>query len=183
MCLDLAPARIIRYVGESCQRLTMTAPIPDLNPPPRILMGPGPVDADPRVLRAMSMPLLGQFDPAFTAYMNETMELYRRVYQTKNRWTFLVDGTARAGIEVLLVSLIAPGDAVLVPIFGRFGHLLCEIARRAGAVVHTVEDRKSTRLNSSHVEISYAVFCLKKKKKKLNRIQSIKTKKKNKTNK
>src|SRR5690349_21991675 len=28
------------------------------------------------------------------------------------------------------------------------------------------EDRKSTRLNSSHVEISYAVFCLKKKKKK-----------------
>src|SRR5690349_22850105 len=31
-------------------------------------------------------------------------------------------------------------------------------------------DRKSTRLNSSHVEISYAVFCLKKKKKKSNRI-------------
>src|SRR5690349_23382406 len=30
------------------------------------------------------------------------------------------------------------------------------------------QDRKSTRLNSSHVEISYAVFCLKKKKKKLN---------------
>src|SRR5690349_24124919 len=29
-----------------------------------------------------------------------------------------------------------------------------------------LEDRKSTRLNSSHVEISYAVFCLKKKKKK-----------------
>src|SRR5690349_22541049 len=29
---------------------------------------------------------------------------------------------------------------------------------------HTAEDRKSTRLNSSHVEISYAVFCLKKKK-------------------
>src|SRR3989442_9681649 len=34
-------------------------------------------------------------------------------------------------------------------------------ARRAG------EDRKSTRLNSSHVRISYAVFCLKKKKKPL----------------
>lgn len=117
----------------------MSSPIPDLNPPPRILMGPGPVDADPRVLRAMAMPLLGQFDPAFTAYMNETMELYRRVYQTRNRWTFLIDGTARAGIETLLVSLIAPGDAVLVPVFGRFGHLLCEIARRAGGVVHTVE--------------------------------------------
>jgi (S)-ureidoglycine---glyoxylate transaminase len=111
----------------------------DLNPPPRFLMGPGPVDADPRVLRAMSMPLLGQFDPAFTGYMNETMELYRQVYQTKNRWTFLVDGTARAGIEAILTSLIAPGDKVLVPIFGRFGHLLVEIARRCRAEVHTVE--------------------------------------------
>src|SRR5438874_6278947 len=36
---------------------------------------------------------------------------------------------------------------------------------RAGA---EIGDRKSTRLNSSHVEISYAVFCLKKKKKSLN---------------
>src|SRR5690606_41677893 len=32
-----------------------------------------------------------------------------------------------------------------------------------GIVVHKLEDRKSTRLNSSHVKISYAVFCLKKK--------------------
>jgi len=117
----------------------MTMPFGDLNPPPRLLMGPGPVDADPRVLRAMAMPLLGQFDPAFTAYMNEAMELYRRVYQTKNKWTFLIDGTARAGIEAILVSLIAPGDRVLVPIFGRFGHLLTEISRRCGADVHTVE--------------------------------------------
>src|SRR5690349_22745866 len=42
-------------------------------------------------------------------------------------------------------------------------------------------DRKSTRLNSSHVEISYAVFCLKKKKKKeKNSIRSRKKKKKEK---
>src|SRR5207253_10770490 len=33
----------------------------------------------------------------------------------------------------------------------------------------SVQDRKSTRLNSSHVAISYAVFCLKKKKKKNNK--------------
>jgi (S)-ureidoglycine-glyoxylate aminotransferase len=124
----------------------------DLNPPPRLLMGPGPVDADPRVLRAMSMPLLGQFDPAFTAYMNETMELYRRVYQTKNRWTFLIDGTARAGIEAILVSLIAPGDRVLVPVFGRFGHLLAEIARRAHAEVHTIETQWGTVFDPAQVE-------------------------------
>ncbi len=117
----------------------MSPKFAELSPPPRLLMGPGPVDADPRVLRAMAMPLLGQFDPAFTAYMNETMELYRRVYQTQNRWTFLIDGTARAAIEAILTSIIAPGDRVLVPVFGRFGHLLCEIARRCRAEVHTVE--------------------------------------------
>lgn len=110
----------------------------ELNPPPRLLMGPGPVDVDPRVLRVLSMPMLGQFDPAFTGYMNETMELYRRVYQTRNRWTFLIDATARGGIEGLLVSLIAPGDKVLVPVFGRFGHLLAEIAARCRAEVVTV---------------------------------------------
>ncbi|OGB93045.1 MAG: hypothetical protein A2Z31_10680 [candidate division NC10 bacterium RBG_16_65_8] len=94
----------------------------ELNPPPRLLMGPGPVDADPRVLRAMSVPLLGQFDPAFTRYMNETMALYRGVFETQNRWTMVIDGSARAGIEAVLVSVIRPGDRVLVPIFGRFGY-------------------------------------------------------------
>jgi (S)-ureidoglycine-glyoxylate aminotransferase len=102
-------------------------------------MGPGPVNADPRVLRAMSAQLVGQYDPAMTAYMNETMELYRGVFRTRNEATLLVDGTSRAGIEAALVSLLAPGDRVLVPIFGRFGHLLAEIARRAGAEVHTRE--------------------------------------------
>ena len=53
--------------------------VAELNPPPRLLMGPGPVGVDPRVLRAMSMPMLGQFDPAFTAYMNETMALTRQI--------------------------------------------------------------------------------------------------------
>jgi len=116
----------------------------ELNPSPRLLMGPGPINVDPRVLRAMSMPLLGQFDPQFTAYMNETMVLLRQLFQTGNRWSFLIDGTARAGIEALLVSLIEPGDRVLVPIFGRFGHLLQEIALRCGADVSTIETEWGT---------------------------------------
>jgi (S)-ureidoglycine-glyoxylate aminotransferase len=114
----------------------MIAPI---NPPPRLLMGPGPINADPRVLRAMSAQLVGQFDPAMTAYMTETMALYRDVFRTDNEQTFLVDGTSRAGIEAAMVSLVEPGDQVLVPVFGRFGHLLTEIAERCGAEVHTIE--------------------------------------------
>jgi len=111
----------------------------DLNPQPRLLMGPGPISADPRVLRAMSAQLLGQFDPQFRRYMVETMDLYRRIFETDNRWTMLVDSTARGGIEAVMVSLIEPGDRVLVGVFGRFGQLKCEIARRCGADVRTVE--------------------------------------------
>ena len=99
-------------------------------------MGPGPINADPRVLRAMSAQLLGQFDPQFRAYMRETMELYRGVFQTANRWTLLIDGTARAGIEAALASLVEPGERVLVPIYGRFGHLKVEIARRIDIARH-----------------------------------------------
>ena len=110
-----------------------------LNPPARLLMGPGPINADPRVLRAMASQLVGQYDPAMTGMMNEVMALYRGIYRTENRWTLLVDGTSRAGIEAVLLPGIRPGDKVLVPVFGRFGHLLCEIARRCRAEVHTIE--------------------------------------------
>lgn len=110
-----------------------------VNPPTRLLMGPGPITADPRVLRALSTPLVGQYDPWMTSAMNDTQALYRGVFGTENDATVLVDGTSRAGIEAVLVSLLAPGDRVLVPVFGRFGHLLAEIAGRAGAEVHTIE--------------------------------------------
>ncbi len=108
------------------------------SPPPRLLMGPGPITVDPRVLRAMSAQLIGQYDPAMTQCMNDTMALYRGVFKTRNQWTLLIDGTSRAGIEAVLISLLEPGDKVLVPIFGRFGHLLCEIAERCGAEVHKI---------------------------------------------
>ncbi|HEN3282114.1 TPA: alanine--glyoxylate aminotransferase family protein [Yersinia enterocolitica] len=110
-----------------------------INPPARLLMGPGPINADPRVLRAMASQLIGQYDPAMTDYMNQVMALYRGVFRTENQWTMLVDGTSRAGIEAVLLSSIRPGDKVLVPVFGRFGHLLCEIARRCRAEVHLIE--------------------------------------------
>lgn len=111
----------------------------ELSPSPRTLMTPGPVEVDPRVLRAMSYPILGQFDPEFTALMNDTMAMLRSVFRTSNKWAYPVDGTSRSGIEAVLVSLIEPGDKVLIPIFGRFGYLLQEIAERCGAKVTVLE--------------------------------------------
>jgi (S)-ureidoglycine-glyoxylate aminotransferase len=123
----------------------------DLDPSPRLLMGPGPVDVYPRVLRALSTPMLGQFDPEFTEYMNQTMALYRQVYRTANHWTLLVNGTARAGIEACLGALVSPGDKVLVPRFGRFGHLLAEICRRVGGEIVTIETEWGTVFETGHI--------------------------------
>ena len=130
----------------------MDETIGELNPPPRLMLGPGPVNADPRVLRAMSMPLLGQFDPVFTGYMNEVMALLRRLFQTGNHWALLVNGTARSGIEAILTSMITPGDRVLVPIFGRFGHLLREICGRCGAEVVAIETEWGTVFAPEEIE-------------------------------
>jgi (S)-ureidoglycine---glyoxylate transaminase len=107
----------------------------DLLPPPRILLGPGPSMADPRVLRALATPLLGQFDPEFTAIMNEVMELTRFAFQTENSRAFPVPGTGRAGLEAAMVSFVEPGERVVVGECGRFGLLLIEIAERCGAEV------------------------------------------------
>lgn len=108
-------------------------------PPARLLMGPGPISAYPSVLTAMSAQLVGQYDPFMTSTMSETQGLYRQVWATENEATLLVDSTSRGGIEAAMISLIRPGDRVLVPVFGRFGHLLAEIAERAMAEVHTIE--------------------------------------------
>lgn len=134
----------------------MTDTYKELDHPARLLMGPGPINVHPRVLRAMSVQLLGQFDPEFTGYMNEVMALYRGVFQTTNQWTFLIDGTARAGIEAALVSTLSPGDDVVVVNAGRFGLLLAEIAERCDAKVTFVEGAWGAIVDPQAVEDAVA---------------------------
>ncbi len=130
----------------------------ELSPPPRTIMTPGPVEVDPRVLRALSYPILGQFDPAFTELMNETMEMLRGLFVTDNQWCYPIDGTSRSGLEAVLVSIIEPGDRVLVPIYGRFGHLLTEIAERCGGEVMTLETEWGTVFEPEQVKEAIREF-------------------------
>jgi (S)-ureidoglycine---glyoxylate transaminase len=130
----------------------------DLNPAPRLLMGPGPINADPRVLRAMSAQLLGQFDPQFRRFMRETMALYRQFFETQNDWTLLLDGTARSAIEMMMMSVVEPGDKVLVLSFGRFGQLLHEIAQRCGANVQVLDAPWGTVFDLAQVEAAIKSF-------------------------
>ena len=78
----------------------------ELNPPQRLLMGPGPSDVHPRVLRAMTTPLLGHLDPEFLKLMNETKDLLKVVYQTENKLTIPMSGTGSAGMETIFVNLV-----------------------------------------------------------------------------
>ncbi|HBI42543.1 MAG TPA: alanine--glyoxylate aminotransferase [Planctomycetales bacterium] len=110
-----------------------------LNPPSRLLLGPGPSDAHPRVLRAMATPLLSHLDPAFLEIMAETQEMLRHAFQTKNALTFPVSGTGMSGMEACVVNLIEPGDKMVVCVNGFFGQRMVDVAGRAGAAVTVLE--------------------------------------------
>ncbi len=107
--------------------------------PHRTLMGPGPSDVDPRVLRALAQPTIGHLDPLFLQLMDELREMLQHVFGTKNSTTLAVSGTGSAGMETCLVNLIEPGDRVLVGVNGVFGTRMCEVARRCGAEVTAVD--------------------------------------------
>ena len=111
----------------------------DLNPSPRLLLGPGPSPVHPRVLRAMSTPLIGYLDPEWLALMDEEQELLRQVFQTKNALTLPLSGTGMTGMEAAMANFVEPGDKVLVGCNGFFGERMCELAARYGAEVHRIE--------------------------------------------
>lgn len=111
----------------------------ELNVPRRILLGPGPSEVGPRVLRAMSTPLVGHLDPSFVALMEEVKEQLRLTFRTVNRLTFPLSATGSAGMEAVLVNLLEPGDHALICVNGVFGGRMVEIAKRAGAEVTVVE--------------------------------------------
>jgi len=106
-----------------------------LNPPSRILMGPGPSNVPPRVQSAMTAPLLGYFDPYFFKVMDSTMSLLKTVFQTKNKLTFPISGTGMSGMEAGICNFLEPGDVAVIGVSGFFGDRIVEIASRCGAKV------------------------------------------------
>jgi alanine-glyoxylate transaminase/serine-glyoxylate transaminase/serine-pyruvate transaminase len=107
--------------------------------PHRILMGPGPSDVAPSVLKAMAMPLVGHLDPVFVKMMEEIKGMLRAVFLTRNDMTFPVSGTGSAGMEFCFVNLIEPGDEVVIGVNGVFGGRMVDVAERCGAKVTKVE--------------------------------------------
>jgi len=118
----------------------MPTPLPlALSPSARLLLGPGPSPVSPRVLRALSAPLLGHLDPDFLAVMDEVQAMLRQVLGTENPFTIAVSGTGSAGMEAALVNVLEPGDTAIVCVSGVFGGRMAEVASRTGARVVKLE--------------------------------------------
>jgi len=117
--------------------------------PERLLLGPGPSNAHPRVLAAMAQPLLGHLDPAFLTIVEEVKTRLRRLFGSENEMTLPLSATGSAGMEACFVNLLEPGDHALIGVAGVFGERMCEVARRAGANVHRVEAEWGQPLDES----------------------------------
>jgi alanine-glyoxylate transaminase / serine-glyoxylate transaminase / serine-pyruvate transaminase len=112
---------------------------PELRPAARILLGPGPSNVHPRVMKAMASPVVGHLDPDFLKVMEDIKRLLRLVFRTENEITFPISGTGSAGMEAVMANLIEDGDEVVVGVHGAFGTRMAEVLERQGAQVHKVE--------------------------------------------
>ncbi len=116
-----------------------TTDYPELRPPLRTLLGPGPSDIHPRVLEAMAKPTVGHLDPYYLELMDRLQAMLRQLFQTGNAMTFAISATGSAGMEATVVNLIEPGDTMAVCVNGVFGQRMADVATRAGAQVIRVE--------------------------------------------
>lgn len=117
----------------------MAETFPELKPAPRILLGPGPSNVSPRVMKAMQSPVVGHLDPEFVKVMEDIKRMLRMVFRTNNEITFPVSGTGSAGMDAILANFIEDGDEVIVGVNGVFGTRLADSAERFGARVIKVE--------------------------------------------
>ena len=111
----------------------------EFNPPQRILLGPGPSSVNPRVLQAMTLPILGHLDPRFFRVMDEVCEMLREVYRTENLMTVPLSSTGTGAMEAACANMLERGDKIIVCRNGFFGDRLADIAERCGAETVTLD--------------------------------------------
>ena len=129
---------------------------PKANPPIRTLLGPGPSPVNPRVLEALSLPVVGHLDPKFLEIMDQSMAMLREVFQTKNRLALPMSGTGSAGMETCFANLLEAGDNALIGVNGVFGTRMVDVAQRCGARVDTVEAEWGAALDAQKFKSALA---------------------------
>ena len=115
--------------------MTPSTDLPRLDPPQRLLAGPGPSNVEPAVLEAMQKPMLGHLDPDLHEILLELVDFQRRVYNAEGGLVFPHQATGSSGMECGLVNLLEPGDTAIVAVTGFFGNRIARMAERTGAKV------------------------------------------------
>ena len=128
------PWFLLRF-STSLPAMTPTTDLPRLDPPQRLLCGPGPSNVEPAVLEAMQKPMLGHLDPDLHEILLELVDFQRRVYNAEGGLVFPHQATGSSGMECGLVNLLEPGDTVIVAVTGFFGNRIARMAERTGAKV------------------------------------------------
>ena len=129
--------------------------LPELNPSYRLLLGPGPCNVDPRVLRLASAPQLGHLDPELFAILEETAQLLRWIFQTKNEMTLCISGSGFSGAEAVLSNLLEEGDTIIAGNLGFFSGQIVEISQRAGANVVNLKTELGSPLEPAVLEQAF----------------------------
>ncbi len=124
----------------------------NLNITPRCLLGPGPSNVHPRILQALSYPLIGHLDPSFIKLMEEIQEMLRYTFQTENKLTIPISGTGSAGMEAALCNFIEPGTSVLICVNGYFSERLAEMASRYGADITRIDREWGEHFSLEEIE-------------------------------
>lgn len=101
--------------------------------PNRLLLGAGPCTVHPRVLRAMTQPVVGHLDPVFFQVMDEVCAMLRQIFHTENQVTMPISATGTGAMETACVNILERGDTAIVCRNGYFGVRLADIAQRCGA--------------------------------------------------
>jgi len=135
--------------------VTYESTLPELNPPYRLLLGPGPCNVDPRILRIASAPQLGHIDPDFFGILEETAQLLRQVFLTRNEMTLCVSGSGFSGAEAVLCNLLEEGDTLIAGSLGFFSGQIVEISHRAGAKVVNLETELGKPLDPAILEQAF----------------------------
>jgi len=107
--------------------------------PSRLLLGPGPSNAHPEVLKALSLNPIGHLDDAYIELMSDVQELLRYVWQCDNRVSLPMSGTGSAAMEASIANFIEKGETILIAKKGYFGDRLVDMASRYEANVVVIE--------------------------------------------
>lgn len=106
-------------------------PSAELLLPTRLFAGGGPSTPDPRVLRTLTAPLIGQFDPDFTVVMDDVVQLARATFLTQSPHCYAVSAMRSGALEAVFNTLLE-GEAVAIGGSPAFVKATAELVRHCG---------------------------------------------------